>query len=757
MPGPARLDGGVSGRRAVLADLLLIGLVWFVSSRLVLSGARFVPYDSLDEFFPQVRFVVSSLLRGEAPWWNPYQYAGIPVLGDPQSMVFTLHTLVGLLLGDSFTLHAFDITTLAYQLMGGVSLYWYGRASGAPRYGAVMGAIVFMLGGVASSRLQHVPQIVSYSMLPMLLLAMQQLSRAPTFLRALGLGLLGGAFALNPNQVTFLGGLFLLPFAVLHFSESGDRMRCLAMAGLAGLVAASMALPMTAAVLEFVGESNRAAFSVKDSVGTLPPFALVSLILPGLFGVASGQKWAVTDITQDYLYIGAIPGVIVLVRLASDRLSENRFALLTLAAVLAAAIYLLGVNTPIYPWLFNNVPGFSLFRRPADGAYLLNFFLALFLLSTQMKGADSPAWQPLRAFAVLAAVVALLVAAYPALAGFAATRGASADLHRVLASGAFRWGMALFVLWVIAHWACVDRWRQVSLVAVALLVMVDLTVPGRTSDVLGMRYKSRAMAEFYMFGEKPSGGRVAEYRELVEFLRRGTIIDGIPQFRVEIIGDELSYGFPIAVSVPSTQGYNPMMLGGYSRLFPSTKAAPPKRFSAAAGSYLDDWYRRIGLKYVVMPRYVTEENHEQFGKHGAVFVAIRKSLESGGAQLVRSGQAYEVWELPRPDPKVVLYRPDAARAELFDGDKIAQSHDACTVTSYRNTEIAIECDAPLASLLVLSEVVAKGWTACVNEEPVEVSAAGGLLRALPIPAGHSRIALRYRPVPFLRGGGCSGR
>lgn len=744
-------------REGLSADLGIIALVWLAASMRVLSGSRFIPYDSIDEFFPQVRFVVTSILSGDSPWWNPYQYSGLPVLGDPQSMVFTLHTLAGLLLGDRFGVHAFDIATLAYPLAGGLALYGYGRAHGGSRFTAMLGGIVFMLGGVASSRLQHVPQVVSYGMLPMLLLALHQLSRMPTYWRGLGVGLLGGVFAMNPNQVTFLGGLLLLPFAFLHFLNSSNRGRFLAMAGVSVLIAMVMAAPTLAAILDFIGESNRASFSLHDSAGAaLPPFALLSLVLPGLFGVASGQPWAVTDISQDYLYIGVLPALMIAILLAGRDLPTNRIALLALLSCLAAGMYLLGVHTPIYPWLFNNVPGFSLFRRPADGAYLLNFFVAVLLVSARFDYRDPAAIRPLRLMGVLTVLITLLALGYPALQSFAASRGASTDLRQVLESGAIRFGFASLGLVGLVLWARAGRDHQVVIPLVALLAMLDLTVPGRTSTLLTLRYDQRAIARYYLDRSTiPHPGRIAEYRELVDFLKRGTVVAGVPQYRVEIVGDELAYGYPSAVRLPSTQGYNPLLLRAYSQIFPSTQAAPPKTFSAEAEGYLDDWYRRIGLRFVVLPHYITKENSGQFGEHGEVFVSIRRSLQIGGARMVKAGDAYEVWELPRPDPKVVLYDAQASPSNLVDSNRIASDQYACAIKRYRNTGIDIGCETPSAALLVLSEVAAKGWTACVNGEPAPILAAAGLLRSVRIPSGQSQVTLRYQAVPFLRSAGCS--
>ena len=184
------------------------GWTWFVlfgvfltANAHFLSGRAYIPYDSTDQFFPQTLFVVRSLLRGDAPWWNPLVFSGIPVLGDPQSMIFTPHTLIGLLAGHSFGQMTFDLTTLSCLLVGAGALLVYGRRIGGTPAVGLLGAVLFMLGGVATSRLQHVIQVISYATLPVVLLAVQNLCLRPGVGRAFLLMMTSLILVLNPSRL----------------------------------------------------------------------------------------------------------------------------------------------------------------------------------------------------------------------------------------------------------------------------------------------------------------------------------------------------------------------------------------------------------------------------------------------------------------------------------------------------------------------------------------------------------------------------
>ena len=54
-----------------------------------------------------------------------------------------------------------DISTLGSLLMGALAVYALGYGRGVPRVWLLSAAVVFMLGGVATGRLQHMTQIRS--------------------------------------------------------------------------------------------------------------------------------------------------------------------------------------------------------------------------------------------------------------------------------------------------------------------------------------------------------------------------------------------------------------------------------------------------------------------------------------------------------------------------------------------------------------------------------------------------------------------
>jgi hypothetical protein len=63
--------------------------------------------------------------------------------------------------------------------------------------------------------------------------------------------------------------------------------------------------------------------------------------------------------------------------------------------------------------------------------------------------------------------------------------------------------------------------------------------------------------------------------------------------------------------------------------------------------------------------------------------------------------------------------------------------------------LAFAAEADRATVLVVRDAFAAGWTATVNGAPAPLLRADGRHRAIPIPAGRSHVVLRYRPVGLL--------
>lgn len=64
---------------------------------------------------------------------------------------------------------------------------------------------------------------------------------------------------------------------------------------------------------------------------------------------------------------------------------------------------------------------------------------------------------------------------------------------------------------------------------------------------------------------------------------------------------------------------------------------------------------------------------------------------------------------------------------------------------YRASAFSVEVSAPAAGYLIVPMQYQRGWSAAVNGEPIRMHLAHGVMPAIPVPAGKSKVALDYRP------------
>jgi hypothetical protein len=100
--------------------------------------------------------------------------------------------------------------------------------------------------------------------------------------------------------------------------------------------------------------------------------------------------------------------------------------------------------------------------------------------------------------------------------------------------------------------------------------------------------------------------------------------------------------------------------------------------------------------------------------------------------------------LTGPDEVILEERPG------FDHDSGSASEGGtCRIAEYREDTVSLEVDSPGPGVAVLLDSFAPGWTAEVNGSPARIVAANSAFRGVEVPAGHSVVAMQYRP-PGLR-------
>jgi len=104
----------------------------------------------------------------ELPLWNPYNFAGSPLLADIQAgSLYLVNILIGLIVPSS--LLAFNISTFLHFSMAGIFTFLLVRKYGLSSISSFVSGMVFMFGGFLLIRKSHSQMLYSAVWLPLIL------------------------------------------------------------------------------------------------------------------------------------------------------------------------------------------------------------------------------------------------------------------------------------------------------------------------------------------------------------------------------------------------------------------------------------------------------------------------------------------------------------------------------------------------------------------------------------------------------------
>ena len=190
--------------RSFLLALGAVLLFWAAAAAVWPLTGSVVPWDSKNHFYPMLRYLGAALANGELPLWNPYHFAGHPSVADPQSLLFTPTMLLFAWAVPSPSMELFDAVVFAHLLPGAVAMLPLFRRRGWHAAGAVVAAMVFVLGGSASARLQHTGIIFGYGYFPLALLLLEQALDRRSYKLSCLFAIVASLMVLGRDQVAFL-------------------------------------------------------------------------------------------------------------------------------------------------------------------------------------------------------------------------------------------------------------------------------------------------------------------------------------------------------------------------------------------------------------------------------------------------------------------------------------------------------------------------------------------------------------------------
>jgi len=671
---------------------LLVALFWRVWLRGEMSG-----WDCAVEYWPDLIFQVKSIGSGHWPGWNPYVLGGYPYWADPQAGLYApaswLTWPLAAIGGDGpWLIQTKVLVNLWLGLCGMHAWSWWRTRSHAA---ATVAALVFVLG---SPLLVHKNGALLWPVLywPWALLALERFVAAPTPRRAV---LLAGAVWLvgtAGHPQTFFYGLVVLAidWAFLTVTVDGPgrahhalrrQLPAGALAiGLAALLLAATWVPAWSAV----ESSPRAHRGLGYVLGVpLAPAQLRELLVPNL-----DTNW------QADVYVGPLALVGALWLCARRRAS----AILWCGVGLFGLLLALGAHGHVLPWLAQHVPGFGLFRIAYR--HKLIFGVAAAVLAGDAIAALA-AGEVARRWRLVWIGLGAAWLALAAATGFRAWPCALAAAMLAIA-GALPW--------------LAGRARAAALVGLPLIVLVDLWSAGLTKlDILQRRPDPAQAAAIVA----PMAGIDRAWRYDVGDMRTP-------------YGGTVPFHAPVLLGVREESGYsNPIEPARHAELERRARQSP-------------DLLRHFNVKYFAGHSPLPADARAIAPRIAEVDDVAPVARWYPRAEVHTAGEILEILATQRPSqlPAALVEAEDVRGLELpaSAGASPAASVDAALVR-FEPDQLAIDVDAPAPGVLVVAEAFAPGWRATVEGRDAPVFRAQYHQRAVIVPAGRSRVVLRYQP------------
>jgi hypothetical protein len=762
--------------------LLAIVAVWALAAAAWPLTGTVVPWDSKNHFYPMLRYLGAALEHGELPLWNPFHFSGHPAVADPQSLLFTpTMVLFGWLLPQP-SMQVFDLVVFAHFLPGALAFVPLFRRRGWHPAGAVVAAIIFMLGGSAAARLQHTGIIFSYGFFPLALWLLEDALDRNSYRWGAAFGVVAALMSVGRDQVAFLCALTLLGWVAYRAATASQplaflKQRAFLLVFMALIGAALLAIP-SLLTMQFLMTSNRPSFGYGvAAMGSLPPESLATFLFGNVFGSLRwtydywGPDWhslaegTWTDRAINYLFVGTVPALLVLWHgIAGGRLLAREFRFFLLLGVLAL-LYALGRYTPGFGVIFDHFPGVRLYRRPADATFLVNIALAFAAgyLVHRYAVEGVPRFGRLRmrgatlALPVLA--IGLTLAAVVCAMTFAARAGQSVLAMREIGLGLVLAAVAMGLLTM----AGAGRWRHGAAIAVVAITGAEL-IGRHAASALNAEPADRYAVFQQLPPEQLQGLKILR-QELADRKEKGE------HPRIEILGLGGAWqNASMVLGLEDTIGYNPLRIADYERAVgPGENAVDPnlRQFPATFRGYKCRLANLLGLEYLVLDRPL-----EKLPRHFPRLSGVKLLFGSGQMWIYRldatSPRAYLASRVIPVDSDAVLEQEelpeferttealiDDASAALLKGkyveapaaEEIIPAGKA-RILDYQRNAVTIDVTADQAGVLVLHDIYYPGWEVLVDGEPRPLLRANLLFRGVEIAAGRHRVEFRFDPLSF---------
>lgn len=713
--------------------LIMLGITLLVVYHRLLLGEVFIWGLPPLQFYPWRAFALDMLASGQLPLWTPYNGAGAPLFANYQSALLYPPSWLSF----AFPLaSAMSMTAVAHLFLAGWGIWTLTGQLGYSALGRAISTLAFGMTSYLVARLGTFPIISVAAWLPWLLwaaLCVVRCGRARdvgwlAFFSAL---LLLAGHAQTAWYSLLLTGLFAL-WSWLRIRPLKRLTPIMLMSGI--LIGAGIAALQLLATGELLLNSQRASGVDFDFAMNFSyvPLRTLNFLSPNIFGnPGDASVLGVSAFFEDAVYIGLIPlvsAVAGVIHWLRTRRHLERPAFMGdvpfwLAVVVIAFIFALGRNTPIFPFLYNNIPTFDLFQAPVR--WHMWTVLGLCILA----GAGVSAWNRAgRAWAARLTVVCIAGVVIGFMGQFLFANETSEAirvmLRGVLVTGAIGTAAGLLTLRMPkVNAPGYGRWA----IAVILLIAIDLAWAAQ-----GLNVTTRA--EFDALPGEPSAARAYWQPEIQDEVQFGEyfLFDDY-RVAVERWSEARQSQLPnlnLLDGRPLLNNFDPLRPGYYVQYTALIEGNPDEANVLLNAAHVDAIFDEQGI---------AQPLPDASERAWLVEVACWNARDfEASAALLAAG-----WDRQ-------LQVQLSGEGECEDRDAMRSLGSIRAVEDRPNeTIIIVESEAP--AWLVIADTYYPGWKAEVNGAPTTIQRANLAFRAIQLQAGENIVRMVYEPGWLLPG------
>ena len=363
------------------------GLYWGTASLQFVSW-RILAFDQLRD--------------GLLPTWNSLNGMGAPLLANYQLAFFYppgwLTFIFGWIGGREGIIWALGLLLSGHLIWAGIGMVKLLKRLGVNEIGQIVASLAFALGGYWVARGSFFSMIWVGSWIPWVILAISNIANPlegnvpsrrffPTaFIICFSMQLLAGHAQLTWYTILLSASWIIAGILVGKSLKNGvvSAVKFIVGGLIAGLLSAIQLIPTA----EYLLNSQRADAYAYEQAMTFSfwPWRILTVLMPNLFGSPGlGNYWGYAAYWEDAIYIGLIPfilavGTFLWIKRKKGDISGNPYRALIIflwIIFIVGFCLALGKNTPIFPWLYRNIPTFDMFQAPARFMVLCVFALSV--------------------------------------------------------------------------------------------------------------------------------------------------------------------------------------------------------------------------------------------------------------------------------------------------------------------------------------------------------------------------------------------